>query len=312
MAQRETYRIAVLGVGGVGGYFGGRLAAHYAGSGEAEIIFIARGANEQAIREHGLKLVTPEGETAARPSLVTSDAQAIGPVDVFVIATKAYDLEESVARYRNCIDERTAVLPLLNGVDHAERLEQILPEAEVWNGCAYIVARLASPGVVRIDSQIRLMQFGSRRGTREKLEKFESLLKAAGVDAQLSADIDRTVWEKFIFISALATATAYLDANIGEIRTSDDKRALLGALIGEVTAVARAKKINLAENIEALTLGRVDLAPAGSTSSMHSDFQKGGRTELESLTGYIVREALRLGVAAPNYEKLYEELKKRS
>lgn len=313
MTENDKFRIAVLGIGGVGGYFGGRLAARFAGSDAVEVFFIARGENEKAIKANGLKIVTPEGEELANPKAVTNDAKEIGAVDVFLIGTKAYDLEESIVGFKDCIGGNTAVLPLLNGVDHAGKVKEIAPRAEVWNGCVYIVSRLASPGVVRVDSAIRLLQFGSPSGgARQKLERFEILLKEAGINAELAADIDKSVWEKFIFISSLATLTSFLDTNIGGVNASDENQKILAELVGEVTALARAKKINVAENITEMTLNRIKFAPADSTSSMHSDFLKKGRTELETLTGYVVREAKSLNLPVPVYEKLYAELRKRN
>ena len=302
-------RIAILGIGGVGGYFGGKLAGHFAGSGEVEIIFIARGENAKAIQAGGLKIVTAEGEQIVKPHLVTDESSEIGPVDLFIVCTKAYDLEASLNKYRKCIDERTAILPLLNGVDHVETVKRILPEIEIWNGCVFIVSRLQVPGVVKIDSQIRLLQFGSLDGNHEKLERAEKLFQTAGINAELVEDIDKTVWEKFIFISSLATLTSFLDQNIGGIIHSDENLKILAELIGEVSRLARAKGIRVADGIEEFTLNRIRSAPPDSTSSMHSDFQKNGRTELETLTGYVVREARSLNLEAPVYQRLYEELR---
>ena len=307
----NKFRIAILGIGGVGGYFGGKLAAHFADSQDIEIIFIARGGNEKAIKENGLKVFTTQEEFVASPDLVTNEPSEIGVVDLFLICTKAYDLQESIYKFKSIIGENTAILPLLNGVNHAETIKSILPNAEVWNGCVFIASRLSEPGVIKVDSEIKLLQFGSFDGTKEKLERFEELIKSAGVDVELSADIDKTVWNKFIFISSLATLTSYLDTNFGGINGSSENRKLLFELIKEVTALARAKKINVADDIEEATFERVKIAPPESTSSMHSDFMKKGKTELETLTGYVVREAKFLNVTTPIYERLYEDLGKR-
>ena len=298
-----AFKIGFLGVGGVGGYFGGRIAERFAGSEEVETVFIARGANADAIRDQGLRIVASEGETLLHPNLVTDDPDAIGEVDLLIVATKAYDLEDSIRKYAPLIGPRTSILPLLNGVDHADTIAGVFPDADDWNGCVFIVARLESPGVVRVENDIRLFHFGSRSGSREKLEKFFRILTDSGIAATLSDDIDRTVWEKFIFISPMATMTSALDVTIGEMR--DAHRDELKAMIGEVAAVARAKGINIPDDVEAVTLEKIGKAPPASTSSMHSDFKKGGRTELETLTGFVVREARKLGVAAPKYEKYY-------
>ncbi len=308
----EKYRIAVLGIGGVGGYFGGKLAEHFADSNEVEIIFIARGESAKAIKLNGLKIFTPEGEQIVRPNLVSDNPSEIGKIDLFILCTKAYDLTESIEKYKTCLSENTVILPLLNGVNHVETIKQILPNADVWDGCVFIVARLVEKGIVKVDSEIRLLQFGSNNADKSKLEKVENIFKSAGIQTELSQHIDKTIWEKFIFISSLATLTSYLDKTKGEILGSIEYSKLLTDLISEVTNLARAKNINVAENIEEITLEKIKKAPPSATSSMHADFAKKGKTELETLTGYVVQEAKLLDVATPVYARLYEELETRN
>lgn len=309
--MNKKFRIAILGIGGVGGYFGGKLAAYFADSKTVEIIFMARGENAKVIKENGLKVITTNSQLIAKPHLVANEASEIGVVDVFLICTKAYDLEESVIKFKDCIAEQTAILPLLNGVDNSERIKQIVPNAEVWQGCAYIASRLIEPGIIKVDSEIKLLQFGSSGGNKEKLKLFEKLLKSAEIDVELKNDIDKTIWEKFIFISSLATLTSFLDTNAGGINASGENLKLLSDLITEVTNLAKAKKIKVDENIAQITFERIKGMNSEITSSMHSDFQKKGKTELESLTGFVVKEAESLGLAALNYQSLYAELRKR-
>ncbi len=307
----EKYRITVLGIGGVGGYFGGKLAEHFAGSNDVEIIFIARGKSAKAIKDNGLKIITPEGEQIVRPNLVSDNPSEIGKIDLFILCTKAYDLAESIEKYKSCLNDETIILPLLNGVNHAETVQKILPDSVVWNGCVFIVARLIEKGIVKIDSEIRLLQFGSNNAEKSKLEKVGNIFKSAGIQTELSNDIDKTIWEKFIFISSLATLTSHLDKTKGEIIDSPENLQTLIDLIAEVSDLARAKKINVAENIEEITLEKIKKAPSSSTSSMHADFAKKGRTELETLTGFVVKESQKLSLSVPTYEKLYNELKKK-
>jgi 2-dehydropantoate 2-reductase len=308
----EKYRIAVLGIGGVGGYFGGKLAEHFADSKDVEIIFIARGENAKAIKTKGLQVITTNNNFIAKPKLITDEPSEIGVADVFLVCAKAYDLAESINKYRDCIGENTAVLPLLNGVNHAETIKQILPDIEVWNGCVFIVARLIEKGIVKVDSEIKLLQFGSLDGANDKLESFKNVLKTAGIDVELSLDIEKTVWEKFIFISSLATLTSAFDKTVGEVLSSEENTAVLKDLIAEVTNLARAKKINVADNIEEITLEKIRKAPPTATSSMHADFAKKGKTELETLTGYVVNEASLFEFNTVNYTWLYGHLKQKT
>lgn len=309
--MKDKFRIAILGIGGVGGYFGGKLAAYFADSKTVEVIFIVRGENAKAIKNNGLKVITTNSQLIAKPNLVSNEPAEIGLVDIFLICTKAYDLEESIIKFKNCIDENTAILPLLNGVDNSERILKFAPNAEVWKGCAYIASRIIEPGVVKVDSEIKLLQFGGDGGN-EKREIFEKLLKSAEINVELKDDIDKTIWEKFIFISSLATLTSYLDTNTGGINGSIENQKLLSNLIAEVTRLAKAKKINVDENIEQITFDRIKGMSSEITSSMHSDFMRKGKTELESLTGFVVRESKWLNLSVPVYERLYEDLKKRS
>jgi 2-dehydropantoate 2-reductase len=308
----EKFRIAILGIGGVGGYFGGKLAEYFADSNEVEIIFIARGESAKAIAQNGLKIITPENETIVRPHAISENPSEIGKIDLFILCTKAYDLAESIEKYRDCITEKMAILPLLNGVNHSETVQQILPNAEVWKGCCFIVARLVEKGIVKVDSEIRLLQFGSKSAEKSKLEKVENILKFAGIQTEFSDEIEKTIWEKFIFISSLATLTSALDKTKGEILSSNENRQTLIDLIAEVSNLARAKKVNVAENIEELTLEKIQKAPQNATSSMHADFAKKGRTELETLTGYVVNESKLSGSLTPTYQRLYAELLNRN
>lgn len=303
------FRIAILGIGGVGGYFGGQLAQTFAGTDEAEIIFIARGANAEAIREHGLLIKTSQGESVVRPDLVSDDPAAIGVVDLLIIATKAFDLEQSIGKYAEIIGPQTAILPLLNGVGHAETIRAVFPDADVWNGCVFIVARLAEPGKVWVGSDIRLFQFGGGADSAT-MERFLTILKDAGVDAHLSDDIERTVWEKYVFISPLASLTSFHDTNNGGLIR--DHRDELRQMIAEVVAVGHAKGVALESDVVDSTLAKLEKAPPDSTSSMHSDFMKGGRNELETLTGYVVREAAKFRIAVPAYERVYDGLLSRT
>lgn len=302
------FRIAVLGIGGVGGYFGGKLAKHYYESDNVEVVFIARGGNAKAIKENGLKIITLDDEQIAIPNLITNEPTEIGKIDLFLICTKAYDLTESINRFKACIGEKTTILPLLNGVNHAETIKQILPNADVWNGCAFIVSRLSEPGIITVTSEIKLLQFGNKTGDFTKLKLVENHFSSAGIDAVVSDNIDKTIWEKFIFISSLATLTSALDKTIGEILSSAENTLILTDLIAEVTQLARAKKINVAENIEELTLEKIRNAPPNATSSMHADFAKKGKTELETLTGFVVNESSIFDLNTPYYTWLYGHL----
>lgn len=304
-------KIIIAGIGGVGGYFGGLLARHYTAGGNVSIAFMVRGENEKAIRENGLQLETTKGNFTVHPQMVSSDAAVIGIADLLIVSAKSYDLETILQQARPCIGKETVILPLLNGVDSTERIREMYPGNETWYGCVYLVSRLAGPGLVRETGGIDSLFFGAPDGTKEKLLAAETLFKNAGIEATLSPDILQTTWEKFVFISCVATLTSWLDQRIGEILASEDSRKWIPVLLAEIKAVADAKQIPLPENSIEITIEKIKKIPPAATSSMHSDFSNGKNTELESLTGYVVREGKAFGVSVPAFERMYEDLAKR-
>ena len=300
--------IAILGPGGVGGFTGARLARAYAASEDVEIIFFARGENEKAIREKGIRLITGNGEETGFPHLVTSAPAKAGPIDFLICTVKGYDLESSLRPLKDNIHEGTVILPLLNGVDAPDRIRALYPRAEVWEGCMYIVARLIAPGVVKENGHMHALYFGSPTAQAGKLLQMEKLLKDAGIHAHISDTIEQTIWEKFIFISGIASLTSFLNLPIGAIVKAPEHRETLLELIREAIAIARARHIDLPENLVQTTLSRMESLPYDTTSSMHSDFQKGGKTEYLSLTGYVVEQGKKTGIPTPAYNRILEDL----
>ena len=302
-------RIAVVGLGGVGGYYGGLLAHKYYRSEQVEVIFVARPATERAIKDNGLKLITPVEERIAYADVVTSQPELIEPVDILICATKSYDLEGALRPLKYCITSNTSILPLLNGIDAKERIARIFPGVDVWEGCVYIVSRLVAPGIVQVTGNINKLYFGSVEAATEKQTLFEKLCLDAGIECYLSPNITQTVWEKFLFISPMATATSFFNLSIGEVLANQEYKQLFIGLIEELKSVADKMNIPLAQNIVSKTVFRAESLPFETTSSMHSDFKKGGKTEVETLTGYVVRLSEKTGVAAPAYTKAYAKLK---
>ena len=305
------FRIAILGLGAVGGYYGGKLAAHYSDSKEIEIIFIARGENEKTIKSNGLKLITSQGEQIIHPAVITSQPGPLGIIDLLLVCVKSYDLEMSFEPLKPCINDQTIILPLLNGVDASERIKKIFPGTEVWEGCVYIVSRLVGPGVVKESGSINQLYFGSEQGTKEKLERVHAIFRSAGLNAHLATNISQTLWEKFLFISPLATLTSHLDLSIGAIVSNNQHQESLLNLIRELKSIAEAKNISLAENIVQKTLEKMRSLPPETTSSMHSDFKRGSKTEVDSLTAYVIKLGKELNIPTPYYEQMLAGLKEK-
>ena len=304
----KKVKIVIAGIGGVGGYFGGLLAKKYENIDEVEICFLARGEHLLQIRKSGLKVIKGATEFIAKPSLATDNTNEIGIADYILICTKGYDLDSAIEQLKPCISENTILLPLLNGVESVERIKKILPQTIVWEGCVYIVSYLKEPGVIVNGGHNQSLSFGLDDTINNRLLFLEKLFLNAGIETVLSDKISTIVWGKFIFIAAVATATSYFDCSVGKILEENSET--LSRLISEVTSIARAKKITVDPDIEIKTLNKIKLLTYETSSSMHRDFENGRQnTELESLTGYVVRAGQEFGIQTPAFHKAYQLLK---
>ncbi len=303
----DKFKIAVLGIGAVGGYIGGKLASHFSNSADIEIYFIARGENGKTILENGLKLITPENESIAHPS-----KKELTKADIVICCTKSYHLESSMDAIKDHVDDRTVFLPLLNGVDAVERIHKIFPSSVVLEGCIYLVARLIAPGIVEQYGKVHQLYFGSENCPVDKLKKIEAIFRSADIDATLLENIRKKCWEKFFFISTIATLSSYLDATIGAILANSLFKEKLLELMNELKIVAIAKNAGLPDDIINKTLDTMAGLPFDTTPSMHTDFKKRNNTELESLTGYVVRLGKEFNIDTPIYNEMYAALEIRN
>ncbi|MEZ2442799.1 ketopantoate reductase family protein [Chitinophaga sp. RCC_12] len=309
--MNNKYRIAIIGIGGVGGFIGGKLAARYRNSDNVEVIFVARGNHLKAIRENGLKVIIAETEMIVHPDLATDDPLQIGPVDLVLCCTKTYHLEESVRAMANNITSNTIVLPLFNGVDNAEKIKKIIPQAKVLDGCIYLASKLLSSGVVKQAGNFYALHFGGSILPPEQSSFLDTLFSDADIHAVNESDILKRVWTKFAFVSPLATYTSANNICFGEILESPVHSAALKQLMSEVIMLAVSKGIPLeAVSIDA-NFEMMAKLPFETTSSLHNDFSNGRQTEVETLTGYVVREAKNHNLQLNNYEAFYQQLSSR-
>lgn len=301
-------KIVIAGIGGVGGYFGGLLARSYAGENDIEVYFIARGAHLSQIKNQGLKVIKGDIKFTAKPYLATDDPTEIGIADYVVICTKNYDLDDILVQLEPCIGPNTVILPLLNGIIAVEKIRTKYPNNLVLSGCAYIVSAIIEPGVVENFGSRQEIFFGKNNVQDPLLIRLEELLKFAGIETTLSDQIDIVVWEKFIFLSSLATATSYYNTSVGKLL-----EAHLGEvenLLKEATAIARANHINVDKNTVEKALNHFSAMPYETTSSMHRDFKsKKLKNELNSITGYVIAQGKILNILTPTFEKAYKALK---
>jgi 2-dehydropantoate 2-reductase len=217
-----------------------------------------------------------------------------------------------MAHLAPCVGTDTSILPLLNGVDARDRISALFPSTDVWNGCIYILARRTAPGVITVTRDLHQLYFGSERDSGEKLQRVEAMFRASGINAELVDDISRRVWEKFIFISAWATTTTYFDANVAGVIHDETRVHVLRNLLQEIQAVTRPLDVGLPDDVVSTTLRRIESLPPEATSSMQADFQRGGQTELESLTAVVVRVGKEHGVPTPQHEAVLAALRARA
>lgn len=306
----KKYRIAVVGIGGVGGYYGGLLANRFAKDENHEVVFIARGKHKELIAQQGLKLALDGEELVVRPSMVTDETAHIGHFDLVLFCVKSYSLQQVAEQMAPNIGPETVILPLLNGAESIAYLQQRFPEAQVLWGCVYIIASIKEPGVVQVQGQYNRLIWGNPELPEQTLQRISTLFDEAGINHEhYGQEVKSKVWEKFSFISPVASLTSLTHQTMGQIVEQPELAAQLQQLMQELVQVAHAKGIPLPDDIIKRNLAVVERMQRGVTSSMERDFAQGKDTELENLTGYVVREAQKYGVSVPQYEQVYHKLK---
>ena len=297
-------RIAVYGAGGVGGYFGGRLAR--AG---ADVHFIARGAHLRALREHGLRVRSVTGDFAVRAA-ATDDPADVGPCDVVLFCVKTFDTDAAASRLGPLLGADTAVVSLQNGVENEEKLARAVGDGHVMGGAAFIFAQIAEPGVIAHTGGPASITFGELDGrASERARRLLACCEQAGIAAELSASIQTVLWAKLAFICAQAGLTAAVRLPIGEIRAVPAAWAAFGCLVAEVCAVAEADGTPVPQAARERALALAQAAEPGSFSSLHDDLVAGRPMELEALHGFIVRRAAQHGRPVPTSEIVYAILR---
>ena len=297
-------RIAAMGAGGVGGYFGARLqqAGH-------EVAFFARGRHLAALKEKGLTLKSPLGSAQLRVQAFEDPAQA-GPVDVVMFAVKLWDTESAAAQLRPIVAANTLVIPFQNGVDSVQRLKTIFPEESVMGGSAYIATRIAAPGVIEHIGSMAGIEFGALApGQRAPAEAFLAACKDAGINAKLSDDIVRVIWEKFIFLVGVSSATAVARAPLGVVRSDPELRWLFEQAMRETWRLARARGVAVADDYVDSRLAFAQTLPAEMRASMAHDLEAGGKLEAPWLCGAVAHMSAQAGLDAPVNRAVYAALR---
>ena len=295
-----------MAAGGVGGYFGARLAA----AGE-EVLFIARGAHLEAIREKGLRVESVLGDVHVDSEQATDDPATIGVVDLVLFAVKLGDSEAAAAACKPLLGENTTLIMLQNGVHGVARLAPILGREPVVGGVAYVSSFIEQPGTIRHYGKFARLQFGEADGGESaRLSDFMHACTKAGFDAELSPDIELAQWQKFVLLVGMSGATAMTRQPIGPILANATERKLFLNLMAETAAVGRARGIALDTNYaeDRLAFAETSLPP-GMRASMLDDLERGKPLELDWLSGEVSRLGRELGVPTPANDAVYTALK---
>ena len=295
-------RIAAMGAGGVGGYFGARLqqAGH-------DVVFFARGKHLAALKEKGLTLTSPLGSVTLQVNAVESSST---PVDVVLFAVKLWDTEGAAAQIKPIVGPQTLVIPFQNGVGSIERLKKVLDEKNVLGGSAYIATRIAAPGVIEHIGSMAGLEFGPLLASqRPAAEAFHAACQRAGINAKLADDIQRVIWQKFIFLVAVSSATAVSRAPLGVVRKDPELRWLFEQAMRETFRLAKARGVAVPDDYVEGRLAFLETLPAEMRASMAHDLEAGGKLEAPWLCGAVAQMSAQAGLDAPVNRAVFAALK---
>ena len=298
-------RIVIFGTGGVGGYFGGRLAQ----AGE-DVTFIARGEHLRAIRTNGLRVDSSLGDFVIHPAKATDDVGDVGEADLVILGVKAWQVPDAARAIRPIVGATTTVVPLQNGVEAVPQLVAELGPENVIGGLCRIVSYVVAPGHVRhagFTPTIIIGELDNRRS--ERIEQIAQVFQHAGLDTTVAPDIQVALWTKFLFIASFSGVGAMADAPAGVLRSDPKWRAYMLKAMEEIYALAHAQGVNLPSDSVAKVMAAVDGLPEDATSSMQRDIVAGKPSELDSQNGAVVRMSLAAGLASPTHTLIYETLR---
>ncbi len=298
-------KIAIMGTGGVGGYYGALLAQ----TGQ-DVTFIARGAHLQAIREKGLQVKSVHGDFTVSPAKATDTPSEVGPVDIILFATKTYQTDEAAQSIKPMVGMSTVVVSLQNGIDAADRIGRAVGIEHMLGGVTWLSAAVEAPGIIGQYSQFRRIALGEFNGqTTPRLEAVYNALRETGATVEVSDAILKVLWTKFVFIAPVMAMGSVTRVTFGEYRNVPEARTVLTKAIGEVAAIAQAKGVTLNEDVVKKTLAFIDSSEPGIKPSMQRDVESGKPSELESMIGVVVRLGAEYNVPTPAMQFAYAMLK---
>jgi len=295
-------RIVVAGLGGVGGYIGAHLCSL-----EDEVIFLVRGEHAQVIEEQGLLVKEDTEEFLVHPNSVSTAEALEDEIDLLFLCVKSYDIETVLSGLNNNVTSETIIVPFANGVEHKERIDALV-DAKVLHGAVYILAHKERAGVIVKKGKVFAALFGDPNYPEESA-LVASLFEKVGLRHKIPQNIEEAIWKKYLFISAFGSLTSYFDTSMRSVY--ELHRNWAETLLQEIADVAEAKGISIQDEVQK-ALKTVSSLPQDASSSMHLDFQNKKRTELETLSGYVVREGKKLHLPTPLMAKIYGVLKQKA
>jgi 2-dehydropantoate 2-reductase len=306
--------VCVMGVGGVGGYFGGKLARTFSSNSDSsvDIFFVSRGKHLGAIKENGLIVKSPEfGTITCKPTLATERISELPQMDIILITVKGYDLMEAATSIQDHIKANTIILAPLNGADIQEKLRIKVNTGIILPSCVYISSYIEEPGVVHTGKPGRIV-FGRDPGYPDHIpHELFRLFQKASIDYEWKEDANPAIWEKYIFIASFSLISAYYNRTLGEILGEPSLKKEVIAIMNEIYSIALKRKIQLPDGIVDLSLKKATMFPPGTQTSLQRDIsQKKGKSELELFGGTILYLGNEMGIPIPTTRKIYQELER--
>ncbi len=296
--------IVIYGTGGVGGYFGARLAQ--AGN---KVIFIARGKHLKAIKKRGLELKSPKGNFVVKPANATNNISEVKDIDLILVCVKTWQLKETAQIIKPVLNENTMVISLLNGCENSEMLSSIIDKKHVIGGLCKVVSFIECPGVIKHATYEPTIVFGELDNKKtERALQLESVFKNANITTKLADNIQKEIWTKYLFITTISALGALTRVNIGQMLASSEIKRMMWNTAEEIFAIAKAKNINLPTDVIQKQFNIIESLPQDTTASLQRDIMEGKPSELESQNGTIVRMGKELSIPTPMNHFIYYSL----
>ena len=309
----DIKRVCIYGTGGVGGYFGGKIAEVFNNNPQFkgyEIYFIARGEHLRAIKQNGLAVKTPDRTISGRPTLATNDISEIPSPDLILLCVKGYDLNQAVTAIKTIPNENNVIIPLLNGVDIVERIRSILDTVIVLPACLYLGTHIESPGVINQSGGNGIIILGpDRKNPEYSGDSVKNFFQQTGIKYEWYDDPLPKIWEKYLFIAAFGMVTAFARESLGTVMKNDEYRNMVRGILEEIYAISRKKGINLPADIIEKSMNKTYNFPAEARTSYQRDLESGSRfNEGDLYGGTIIREGEALGVPTPVTKMVYQKI----